>query len=181
MAEGPNPIGNTIGVVLAAGGSSRLGQPKQLLDINGQPMITHVVDALAAVAGIDRIIVVLGAHAESIRSTLAGKDVVLVENPRWAEGQSTSLHAALDALRGFPQPVHRLLITLCDQPRISTQAFQHLVKALDESTQSVAASSYEGHLGAPCLFAILTPCDGSTVIGARDNFSVTWPATKSSR
>jgi molybdenum cofactor cytidylyltransferase len=100
------------GLLLAAGEGRRFGGPKQLARVDGRPLIEH---ALAALDGLDRIVVVLGARADEIR---AGADLgaaELVDCPDWADGMSASLRCGLAALAGADEVV----ITLADQPFIT--------------------------------------------------------------
>jgi molybdenum cofactor cytidylyltransferase len=87
------------GVVLAAGLSSRLGAPKQLLAYRGRPLLAHVVENLLA-SQVDEVIVVLGSRAEEVMAVLAGYPVKAVINREYNAGQSTSLKAGLAALSG---------------------------------------------------------------------------------
>jgi len=105
----------TAGLVLAAGEGRRFGGPKQLAQVDGQPLLEH---ALAAVSGLGRVVVVLGARAAEIRAgaDLTGAEVVVCEE--WAEGMGVSLHHGLAALAGADEVV----ITLADQPFISVAA-----------------------------------------------------------
>ena len=113
-------------VVLAAGSSTRFGRTKQLARIGGRPIVQHVVDT-AAVAGVDEIVVVLGHDAEAIGSVLElptiGRAVV---NPRFAEGQSTSLAAGLAACDPAAEAA---VILLADQPGIRVEHVRALVSA----------------------------------------------------
>ena len=77
-------------IILAAGASTRMGSPKQLLPLNGRPLLTGVVEAALA-AKVWPVVVVLGAHAEKIRPLLARHPVLIAENPAWAEGMASSL------------------------------------------------------------------------------------------
>ncbi|MGC9333031.1 MAG: nucleotidyltransferase family protein, partial [Anaerolineae bacterium] len=76
------PVG---AVVLAAGGSSRMGQLKQLLDVAGHPMVRRVVQVVRS-AGVDQIVVVVGAHADAVKQALDGLPVQIVRNRHWTEG-----------------------------------------------------------------------------------------------
>src|SRR5262245_63501299 len=81
-------------IILAAGSASRMGRPKQLLDWGGRPLV-RVVAEHALAARLDRVLVVVGAASDAVAAALAGLPVELVENPAYAEGQSTSLRAGV--------------------------------------------------------------------------------------
>jgi molybdenum cofactor cytidylyltransferase len=128
----------TVAVVLAAGASRRFGQPKQLVDFRGIPLIRHAA-ILALGAGCDETIIV-----GSYREALVGLDVTVLDNPNAAEGMSTSIRIAVEHARGA-----RILITLCDQPRIEVE---HL-RALVGTDALIAATAYEDTIGVPAVFA----------------------------
>lgn len=103
-------------VILAAGTSSRLGQPKQLLDLGGEPVLNHILRA-AARSPLGGMILVLGHEAQAIGSAVGDFGQIPVFNPDFAEGQSTSLRAGIAAL---PATASAALILLGDQPLITT-------------------------------------------------------------
>jgi molybdenum cofactor cytidylyltransferase len=135
-------------VILAAGESSRMGQPKQLLPWNGAPLLRHIAGTALAAPG-STVIVVLGCDHERIRPALAGLDVTIVQNDEWREGMASSIRAGLRAL-----PVHcdAALFLVCDQPRISAELLRRLIDARKQTTRPVVACSYGGSAGVPALF-----------------------------
>ena len=84
-------------VILAAGGSARMGEPKQLLVLQGQPMVRRVTGAVCA-AGLAQVVVVIGAHAQSVKEAIFDLDVDLVVNSAWREGMGTSVRAGIRTL-----------------------------------------------------------------------------------
>lgn len=116
-------LGPVVGIVLAAGASTRLGRPKQLLDLAGQPVIVHVV-ARALAAGLEDVLVVTGGAGESVATALAGMPVQIVPNHAYLEGQSTSLIAGLDAI---PTGTDAAIVLLGDQPGIDPADITALV------------------------------------------------------
>ena len=136
-------------VILAAGGSSRFGAPKQLLDWGGRPLITHIADTAWA-AGLSPVVVVLGAEAELIAPALAGRSVQIVRNYRWAEGMSTSLTAGIGAL---PIGTRAAICLPVDQPLVSVELLQALFRRWQNGEHPIVAPSTEGgHRGTPVLF-----------------------------
>jgi molybdenum cofactor cytidylyltransferase len=131
-------------IVLAAGGSSRLGQPKQLVTFKGKTLIQNAVD-IAQEAGADQVLVVVGAEAESVRTELGRAQII--ENTRWREGLSTSIQSGVIELERDCEVV---VITLCDQPLITAEHIKALVMELEKS--SVAATAYDGTIGVPAAF-----------------------------
>ena len=88
----------TGGLVLAAGGSSRFGSPKQLAEVDGRPLLQHAVEALVAVEALDDVVVVLGAEHESVASKVAFGRARAVVCPDWHRGQAASVRCGLSAL-----------------------------------------------------------------------------------
>jgi molybdenum cofactor cytidylyltransferase len=136
-------------VVLAAGTSSRLASPKQLLDLDGKPVLQHVLDATAA-APCDEIIVVLGHEAARIAAAVAlPARARIVLNDRFAEGQSTSLLAGLEAV---DEAAEGALIVLGDQPRVPPRAYEAVLSSWD-GVSDVVRPLYDGVPGHPVLIA----------------------------
>ncbi|HWZ60969.1 MAG TPA: nucleotidyltransferase family protein [Gemmatimonadaceae bacterium] len=137
-------------VILAAGGSSRLGTPKQLLNIGGDTLLGRAARTALA-SGVDRVVVVLGAHADACRQALAGLPLDLVVHPQWAEGQASSIHAGLTRLQAIAPAA--AIIMLCDQPRISPPVIAALIDRYRVTGARVVSSRYaSAALGPPALF-----------------------------
>ncbi len=137
-------------VLLAAGGSRRLGYPKQLLRRQGRPLLLHAIDAARAAAPGAPIIVVLGAHRLRLRLVLrrAAPTALVVTNPRWAEGLASSLQVALDRV---PQGTRAILVQLVDQPRVDGYSLRRLVNAWRRRPQRSAAARYDNRAGVPAV------------------------------
>jgi len=148
MIEPPGRYG---GIILAAGASSRMGRPKQLLEIGGQPLVVRAA-AAALAAGLWPVIVVLGAHAEKIRPALARLPVLPVENAAWNEGMAASIRAGIGALQQFSRAMDGAVVALCDQPAFSAETVARLVGAQVATGKGIAAARYLGRQGAPALF-----------------------------
>lgn len=136
-------------VILAAGQSSRMGQHKLLLPVLGKPLLLHAVDHATA-AGFDEVLVVVGYRAAALREMLSGYPVRVIENPAYAQGQSTSLRAGVAALA--PQ-TEAAMILLADQPLVNTAILQRLIQAWRDSGRPIVAPFYGGQRGNPVLFA----------------------------
>ena len=133
--------------VLAAGGSTRFADgPKQLAELRGRPLVTSAVEAPMAVVEFAAVFVVSG--AVDLHGALPGGAIVL-DNPRWAEGQATSLAVAVHAARvgGFDA----LVVGLADQPFVGADAWRSLARAPAE--RPVLVASYGGHRGNPVRLA----------------------------
>ena len=136
-------------LILAAGGSSRLGTPKQLLRLGAQPLVSRAVTAAEAVTP-GRVLVVLGAHALKLRLLLRRRHagVRTVTNPGWSAGMAGSLAVGLSAL---PERADAAVLLLSDQPGIDARALQRLVRAWRCRPARPAAARYAGRLGVPAV------------------------------
>lgn len=138
-------------IVLAAGASTRMGTPKQLLRYNRQTLIHHIVEvAIASVC--QPVIVVLGAYAERIQPEIDPLKIHIVENPLWREGMSTSIRLGVETLNVINPEAEAVVIMLCDQPFVSPQLINQLVEIHQTSGKLIVASEYASTLGVPALF-----------------------------
>jgi molybdenum cofactor cytidylyltransferase len=137
-------------IVLAAGASIRMVRQKLTLPLaDGRPLVRAAVEQVLA-ADLDDVVVVLGREAEAVASALRGLPIRMVVNPRYAEGQSTSLRAGLDALA---QGTEAAVVALGDQPLPDPQLLRQLVKAFRTSGRPIVAPVYRDGRGNPVLFA----------------------------
>jgi len=136
-------------ILLAAGQSSRMGQHKLLLPVLGKPLLLHAVEHATA-AGFDEVLVVVGYHAEDVRALLTTYPVRIVENPQYAQGQSTSVRAGIAALSAQTEAA---MILLGDQPLVNTAILQRLMRVWRDSGKPIVAPYYAGQRGNPVLFA----------------------------
>ncbi len=137
--------------ILAAGASTRMGFPKQLLEFDGKPLLVHTVEAALASAAWP-VVVVLGAQAEKIRPVLARFPVLVTENPAWSEGMAASIRAGVTTLQQFSRHLDAAVIALCDQPAFSAATIAQLVAVQRTTGRSIVAARYAGRHGAPALF-----------------------------
>jgi CTP:molybdopterin cytidylyltransferase MocA len=138
-------------MILAAGASSRLGAPKQVLLAGGKPLVVRAAEAALGSAAWP-VVVVVGAHADRVRPALARLPVLVVENPAWTEGMASSIRAGLAALGQFSRSLEAALVALSDQPAFSPASIGQLVAAQAETGLSISAARYGGRHGAPALF-----------------------------
>ena len=133
-----NPVSNShVAIVLAAGGSSRLGTPKQLLKRGGETLVHRAV-RLAAATQPHRLSLVIGAYAEEIRTAVADLQVEILVNDDWREGLASSVRVAADALDESASA----LILGCDQPALE---LGHLQRLLTEAAASVSGCAATRH------------------------------------
>ena len=135
------------GVVLAAGGASRFGSPKQLAELDGVPLLQHAIDAMLAVPGIEPVVVVLGAEAERVGAAVDFGDARSVVCEAWAEGMAASLRCGVEAVGDCDW----VILTLGDQPRVTPQVIAAVMDCADSAPTGTAAvrATYGGAPGHP--------------------------------
>lgn len=136
-------------IVLAAGRSVRMGAHKLLLPLGGRPIVAHVVSAALASA-LRPVVVVLGHDAARVQAALPAGELLVVENPQYADGLATSLHAGLDAL---PPDVTGAVVALADQPLVTAAHLRRIAEAALTTGAPIVVATYEGRRGAPTYFA----------------------------
>jgi molybdenum cofactor cytidylyltransferase len=142
----------SIGIVILAGGqSSRLGRPKQLLQLNGMTLLEKVATEALGMKNIP-VLIVLGANAEEIKSGFHVQGNEWVVNEHWQEGMAASLRTGIESMQQHHPQVDGILFLVCDQPHLETNLLGSLVALQQEMDLPVAASSYGGRLGTPALF-----------------------------
>jgi molybdenum cofactor cytidylyltransferase len=141
-------------IVLAAGGSSRYGSPKQLVEIEGEPLVRRAT-RIARESLATQVAVVIGAYAADVRRQLGGLEVDIVEHAGWADGQASSLRAGLAHLRACEPAMIAAIVTLCDQPFVSCALLNALIEKHTTTGARIVASEYGpigGLRGPPALF-----------------------------
>lgn len=141
-----------IGVLLlAAGQSSRLGQPKQLLVHNGKTLLQHSLEVAYASTAVP-IILVLGSNADLIQNKIYSDDVTVVVNTEWEEGMASSIRCGIKAFIELSPSAEGLILMVCDQPFISSAVLNDLVAAHYNSGKPIVTSGYADIVGPPTLF-----------------------------
>lgn len=139
-------------ILLAAGGSTRLGRAKQLLIHEGRTLIRRAAEAALA-SGCSPVVIVLGSEAASIEPELAGLAVDIIINEQWSTGMGGSIRRGMQAVLQERPGIAAVVIMLCDQPYVTSETIGALIAAHGESGAAVCASTYAGTFGPPCLFA----------------------------
>jgi molybdenum cofactor cytidylyltransferase len=152
------------GIVLAAGASTRMGRQKLLLPLaDGRPLVRVAVEQVLA-AGLDDVLVVLGADAPAVAAAVEGLPVRIVVNPDYAEGQATSLRAGVAALRPGTQAA---VLALGDQPLPDPGVIGRLVATFRETGRPIVVPVYREGRGNPVLFAASVFGELAAVTGDR--------------
>lgn len=138
-------------ILLAAGSSQRLGQSKQLVLVNGKPLLA-VSTVSALESGAKRIIVVLGANAQEHKKAIESLPVELVINDEWAKGMGNSLKKGLNHLLSLNPKTEAVLIMVCDQPYLTGAHLNNLITTYKKNRSELVASTYNQTSGVPALF-----------------------------
>jgi molybdenum cofactor cytidylyltransferase len=149
-----SPQSHIAAIILAAGESSRLGQPKQLIQFQGKTLVRRAVNA-ASEAGCQPILLVLGSETElvqGIRSELKNSGATIISNRNWKGGIGTSIRAGVQHLIDTALGVEATVLLACDQPFVDRAVIDGLITLRRETRKPIVAASYAGTLGVPVLF-----------------------------
>lgn len=139
-------------IILAAGNSSRLGEPKQLLQFQGKSLIRHISEAAVEVVD-SNVIVVTGFNSSLVERELEELPCHFAFNPNWQEGMSASIKTGIRALESHNPNVKGCILAVSDQPFVSSLIFNALIHSFETTGKSIVASEYSGALGTPAFFA----------------------------
>ena len=159
-----NQTPSTAAIILAAGSSSRMGggRHKLLLPLHDRPVLAHVIDA-ALTSQARPVVIVLGHQAEQVRTKIVAytihPNLIIVENPRYLQGMSTSMHLGIQILTSQDYKkndecysIDSALIVLGDQPLITVRVIDSLITTYRITGKRIVAPLYEGKRGSPVLF-----------------------------
>ena len=136
-------------IILAAGSSSRMGEPKQLMMYKNKTFLQHII-AEAINANLEPVICVTGYQSDLITKSLTGMDVSIVYNPQWPEGMGSGISAGIKQL--LVSDVDSIILAVSDQPHVSADLFGTMQALKEQSGKRIVACSYAGTLGTPVLF-----------------------------
>jgi len=139
-------------VILAAGGSTRFGEPKQLLQFEGTSFLRRAVDAALSQPDCT-VVVVLGQDAAAAKDEIDGLPLKIVVNSDWQVGISSSIKGGLKKLLEDEPELAAVIFMLCDQPFVSRATIANLINNYTSTRKPIVASSYQETLGVPALFA----------------------------
>jgi molybdenum cofactor cytidylyltransferase len=138
-------------IVLAAGSSSRMGRSKQLLEIDGEPLLCSCVNHAVAVNP-SQVVVVLGANEKPHRELLQKLPVKIVSNFYWKTGMGSSIKTGLNYLIQSGGELDAVILMVCDQPALTSEHLLKLIEKFHERKKAIIASSYSNSNGVPVLF-----------------------------
>ena len=136
-------------LILAAGNSSRLGSPKQLIEFEGQTLIERITETALSIS--EEILIVLGGNSELILPKLERFNNVIstIYNPDWKEGMGTSIRIGVEKLA---ENSDLIIILLADQPFISKVLLQNMLQSYEKTQNPIVSCTYSNTLGVPILF-----------------------------
>ncbi|HKA22000.1 MAG TPA: nucleotidyltransferase family protein [Blastocatellia bacterium] len=138
------------GLVLGAGASTRLGQPKQLLPYQGTTLLEWVVGQALRARALDEVLVVLGRAADEVRKRVNFGGAKVVDNPVFGEGCASSYRAGIGAIDSRSDAI---MILLGDQPGVDPEIIARVAEVFRECSHQIVLASYQGRKGHPMLFA----------------------------
>jgi molybdenum cofactor cytidylyltransferase len=139
-------------IILAAGSSSRLGQPKQLLEYNGSTLLRNMLTQASGIPNAE-IVVVTGSNNETIEADLKQNAVTICYNKNWEQGMGSSIAIGLKKLLELHPDLKACIFTVCDQPFVTTEVFKDILEQHIQSGKGIIASLYAETLGTPVLFS----------------------------
>ncbi|MEL7313440.1 MAG: nucleotidyltransferase family protein [Cyanobacteria bacterium J06559_3] len=138
-------------IVLAAGASTRMGTPKQLLPYQGRSLLRRIVETAIA-ADCSPVVVVLGANCDLISLEINNLPIQVVENHEWQTGMGSSIRYGIQALISTFNSIKAAVLLLCDQPFVSTETINQLKVIYHSTHEPIVASAYQNTVGVPALF-----------------------------
>ncbi len=144
------PLHSSGVIILAAGNSSRLGEPKQMLTYNGKALIRNLAEAATALE--TTVVVVTGAHTDIIVNELAGLSIDFAYNADWQTGMGSSIRTGVRKMLHLKPYVDNIILTVSDQPFVTVQIFEQLIQAAQSNSHGIVASGYDHTMGTPALF-----------------------------
>jgi molybdenum cofactor cytidylyltransferase len=144
-------------IILAAGSSSRMGQSKQMLPVDGEPLLLKITKTVIA-SGIKNIVCVLGSNENEHRELVKSFPVQVISNPLWENGMGNSLKKGIKSFTSLFPDADAVIILVCDQPLLTVNHIHQLIKnhshqlITTKSKSAIVASAYANTVGVPVLF-----------------------------
>lgn len=144
---------NTGIILLAAGNSSRMGSPKQLLMYHGKTFLEKIIDTASEIFDPNQIVLVLGARHYEISSVIKNKNIHIIINENWESGMASSIQSGMKALSGLFPEMEGCFISVCDQPYLTGDLFSKMLQLKETSEKEIVVAKYADTLGVPALFS----------------------------
>lgn len=139
-------------LLLAAGSSSRLGHPKQLVQINGQPLLQKMAETSLA-TGCCPVVIVLGAYFEKIKPVVEKLPIHILENKNWESGMGSTISCGMNFLNNNYPDLKAVVLLVCDQYYLAEKNITELIRVFEKTNQKIIASKYGKTVGVPALFS----------------------------
>jgi molybdenum cofactor cytidylyltransferase len=136
-------------LILAAGSSSRMGEPKQLLSIKNTTLLGYSIEQ-AKQSNANKVFCVLGANAEAIEQSIKKYIIEIINNSNYQNGLSSSIKVGIQHIE--VKHFDAVLIMLADQPKVDSNYLNTLIRAFEKNLTQISASSYSGNIGVPAVF-----------------------------
>jgi molybdenum cofactor cytidylyltransferase len=151
MTKRPDTIKNCAAIILAAGQSSRLGQPKQLLKYQNKTLLQHAIDT-AKLSSVQSILVVLGSNADTILKETDTAGIYVIINNDWQSGMASTIRSGINVLQTLDLTTDGAILMVCDQPFVTPDLLNGLIEKQKETGVPIIASQYADSVGTPALF-----------------------------
>ncbi|MEZ4933341.1 MAG: nucleotidyltransferase family protein [Saprospiraceae bacterium] len=139
-------------LLLAAGSSSRLGHPKQLVEVSGQPLLQKMVE-ISLATGCHPVVIVLGAYFEKIKPVIENLPVHILENKNWESGMGSTVSCGMDFLINNYPELKAVILLVCDQYYLAEKNITELIRVFEKTNKNIIASKYGETVGVPALFS----------------------------
>jgi molybdenum cofactor cytidylyltransferase len=139
-------------VILAAGASTRLGKPKQLLQYRGKTLLAHAINE-AVNSNADAVVVILGKDANLFKKEIDERKVRVAINSSWEEGMASSLRLGLDTLINDKPYIDAVIFMVCDQPHVLSSILNELIITQQKTTKQIVTCNYGDSIRPTCTFS----------------------------
>ena len=137
-------------LILAAGESKRMGEPKQLLPYNNSTLLLHTIEQANSIKYAD-VFIVIGAHFSDVFKSIRGQKATILKNNNWEDGMGSSISKGVELIKK-KNNYDRVLVTLADTPLITQEHYEELISLSDETGKRIILTNYEEISGVPAIF-----------------------------
>ena len=137
-------------LILAAGESKRMGEPKQLLPYNNSTLLLHTIEQANGIKYAD-VFIVIGAHFADVFKSIRGQKATILKNNNWEEGMGSSISKGVELIKK-KNNYNRVLVTLADTPLVTKEHYEELISLSDETGKRIILTNYEDISGVPAIF-----------------------------